>query len=327
MALDSSYTQAGTVATPDGPTVSVVVCAYTQRRWSDLVAAVASLRRQTYPPLELLVVVDGNPGLLAQAKRGLEGVEVILSTAGRGLSAARNAGLRAARGEIVAFLDDDAVADRQWLAELVAAYVDPRVAGAGGTAAPRWVGGRAPRWLPPEFYWVVGCSYRGLPQRRAVIRNPIGACMSFRRQVLESAGGFHPGIGRVDSMPLGCEETELSIRALRSAPGSVILQIPAARVEHAVPVERQTWRYFQRRCWAEGRSKALVARRVGAGAALSAESAYTLIALPLGVARGIADTASGDPAGAARAAAILAGFWITLAGYLRGRLARARALA
>jgi hypothetical protein len=146
--------------------------------------------------------------------------------------------------------------------------------------------------------------------------------MSFRRQVLEDAGGFHTGIGRVDSVPMGCEETELAIRARRSAPGAMILHIPASRVEHAVPRERQSWRYFRRRCWAEGQSKALVARRVGTAAALSAESAYALMALPAGIARGLADTARGDAAGAIRAAAILAGFSITLAGYLHGRLVR-----
>ena len=83
---------------------------------------------------------------------------------------------------------------------------------------PRWPE-RRPRWLPPEFDWVVGCSYRGLPETVSVVRNPIGASMSLRTSLALEAGGFDDAVGRVGTSPRGCEETELAIRLTASPPG------------------------------------------------------------------------------------------------------------
>src|SRR5919202_688038 len=91
--------------------VSVVICAYTEARWDDLVAAVESVQCQTAPPPEIVVVIDHNPGLLARVCRHIPGVVVIENREPRGLSGARNSGLATAQGAVIAFLDDDAVAE------------------------------------------------------------------------------------------------------------------------------------------------------------------------------------------------------------------------
>ncbi len=76
-------------------------------------------------------------------------------------------------GDVVAFLDDDAVADERWLEELIRPLDDPLVIGTGGGAAlPRWEAGEPPRFIPPEFYWVVGCSYLGEPLLRRTYPEP-----------------------------------------------------------------------------------------------------------------------------------------------------------
>ncbi|HSS04770.1 MAG TPA: glycosyltransferase family 2 protein [Solirubrobacterales bacterium] len=305
------------------PTASVIICAYTPRRWVALLAAVASVERQTQLALETIVVIDHSPELLERARATLTGARVIENEGEHGLSAARNTGLKISRAEIVAFLDDDAIAEEKWLEELCRAYKDPRVIGVGGVARPRWEADKAPPWLPQEFYWAIGCSYRGLPTRAEPIRNPIGATMSFRRTVFDQVGGFRNGLGRVGRTPLGCEETELSIRARQAYPGGVVLHVPAARVEHLVPAERASWRYFRSRCWAEGLSKAIVTDEVGPSDGLSSEWTYTLKTLPTGILRGLLDSARGDLTGLQRSSAIVAGLFITLAGYLRARAARA----
>ncbi|MDQ3865329.1 MAG: glycosyltransferase [Actinomycetota bacterium] len=301
-----------------GQSVSVVVCVYTADRWKDLVAAVESVRGQTEAALETIVVVDHNEALLARVRHELPDVVAVENGEERGLSGARNSGIAVARGDVVAFLDDDAVAASDWIARLVDDYQDRDVIAVGGAIEPCWLEG-APSWFPEEFNWVVGCSYRGLPDETAPVRNVIGANMSIRRHVFDEIGGFRSGLGRVGTRPVGCEETELCVRARASLVPSTVVYEPRARVRHAVPAARASLRYFVSRCYAEGLSKALVARVAGARDGLASERAYVLSTLPAGVVRGVADTLLGRrPGGLARAAVIVAGLTATTLGYVIG---------
>src|SRR4051812_2715518 len=176
--------------------ISVVICAYADERWGELTEAVQSVRRQSYPPLEVIVVVDHNVQLLSRAQAALPAVRVLESSGPKGLSGARNTGIAASAGAVIAFLDDDAVADPDWLARIAAGYADPSVLGVGGAIRPRWEDGR-PAGFPSEFDWVVGCTYQGMPTALSPVRNLIGANMSIRREVFGLVGGFTDGIGRV----------------------------------------------------------------------------------------------------------------------------------
>ncbi len=291
-------------------TFTAIICAYTLARWPEIEDAVASLRRQSRPPDEVILVCDHNPELLARARDAFPDLRCVPNDGTRGLSDARNTGVRLAAGDVVGFLDDDAVAAPDWVDRLVRAYEDGDVLGVGGWVRPAWRRPR-PRWFPEEFLWVVGCSYEGLPTTRAEVRNPIGANMSFRRDVFATVGGFDTGIGRLGQDAAGCEETEFSIRVRTSGPAGRVLLEPAAVCHHAVTPDRMTRRYFRRRCAAEGRSKALVSRLAGSGAALSTERTYVSRTLPRGIARGLAETLRGDPAGVARAGAIAEGAALT----------------
>ncbi|HZD67139.1 MAG TPA: glycosyltransferase family 2 protein [Acidimicrobiales bacterium] len=298
------------------PAVSVVICAYTLERWDDVVAAVGSAWAQSLPPQEVILVVDHCPELLARARAELPGLVVVANAAPRpGLSGARNTGVEAARGEVVAFLDDDAVADRDWLEHLTGRYDDPLVVGVGGLVRPRWQA-RRPRWFPTEFDWVVGCSHTGLPTEAAPVRNLIGANMSFRRETLLDLGGFSAVLGRTGGNGLGCEETELCIRA--GDRGGVLVHEPGARVHHRVTRARQTWSYFLTRCYDEGRSKAAVTRLAGARRGLATERAYLRTAVPGRLVRALAAGVRGRPAGLLTALAVVAGVASTALGYLVG---------
>jgi len=113
-------------------TFSVVICAYSDERWEELLAAVESVQMQSMPALETIVVVDRNPALLERA-RLIEQVTAVENTHTPGLGGARNSGLEVAQSSVVAFLDDDAVATTDWLEHFRRAYEDPKVLGAGGS--------------------------------------------------------------------------------------------------------------------------------------------------------------------------------------------------
>ncbi|KES06818.1 family 2 glycosyl transferase [Streptomyces toyocaensis] len=312
---------------PATPGISVVICAYTEDRWEDVLAAVASVRAQSRPALETLLVVDHNGALLDRLGKEYEeaaDVRVLTNAGPRGLSAGRNTGIAASRGDVVAFLDDDAVAERDWLARFAEGYADARVMAVGGRTEPVWASGRRPGWFPEEFDWVVGCTYRGLPHGRVRVRNVLGGNASFRREAFDAAGGFATGIGRDgDKRPLGGEETELCIRLSRARPDAVLLIDDRAVIHHRVPEAREHFRYFRTRTYAEGLSKALVARSVGAEKGLESERRYTARVLPAGVVRGLRDALLGRPGGAGRAGAIVAGVLTAAGGYLVGSV-RAR---
>ena len=304
------------------PDVSVIICAYTERRWQDTLAAVASVAAQSYPALETILVVDYNPSLYQRLKAELPAVTVVANNEAPGLSGGKNTGIAIARGDIVAFLDDDAIAAPDWLKFLVDSYTGDDVAGVGGLTLPLWQTAR-PSWFPGEFDWVVGCTYLGMPESGAPMRNLLGGNASFRREVFATAGGFRSGIGRSGrGLPAGGEETEFCIRLSQRSPGAVLRSDHRAVIWHRVSDARSRFSYFLTRCYAEGLSKALVASNVGASDGLSAERSHALRALPAGVGHGIADAARGDETGLGRAGAIVAGLAAAVAGYCAG-LARA----
>jgi glycosyltransferase involved in cell wall biosynthesis/GT2 family glycosyltransferase len=297
------------------PSISVVICAYTLDRLDRIEAAIGSLRAQTVAPEEIVLVIDHSPELEAACRERWPGIRVLPNDEQQGLSGARNTGLREARGEVVAFLDDDAEAERSWLRRLGEAYADSRILGVGGTVQPSWETGR-PGWFPPEFDWVIGCTHSGMPRERSAVRNLVGANMSFRRDVLVGAGGFRHELGRIGTIPAGCEETDLCIRIGELHPEGEILYDPEAMVDHFVPAARGSRDYFTSRCRGEGRSKAILAGLVGPRSGLSEERSYVRRTLPLGFLRGLGDAIRGDASGLSRAAMLVVGLTTTTTGYL-----------
>jgi glycosyltransferase involved in cell wall biosynthesis len=291
--------------------ISVVICAWTMRRWLQIVDAIDSVMAQEPRPAEVILVVDSNQELYERAQEAFPGVIVLENTSARGEAGARNTGLVAATGDIIVYLDDDATAAPGWLAALLDRYSNEQVVAVGGALLPQWQGGR-PAWFPDEFDWVVGCTYRGLPEHVAAVRNIIGANMSFRRVALHEAGGFRLDLGRVMALPAACAETELCIRLQQRAAGASVLYDPQALVRHEVPRDRATWKYFVRRCYSEGMGKAAMARTVGSKDGLSSELRYTTRTLPLGILRYLRH---GQPA---KAVAIVAGLVCAAAGYVAG---------
>ncbi|MBD8869389.1 glycosyltransferase family 2 protein [Nocardioides donggukensis] len=297
---------------PEGrpETLGVVVCTYTEERLDQVVDAVASVRRQTRAPDRVLVVVDGDEELAGTVGAALPGEEILCLGRNSGVSVARNRGVAALDTDLVAFLDDDAVARPAWLAELVGPLADPRVMGVSGSSEGIF-GRRHPAWLPDEFLWTVGVSWRGMPTEPARIRNFYGGCAVVRRSVFEAVDGFATDIGHREGRVGGGEEADFCLRASRAHPGDWFLFAPSAVVGHRVPPARLTLRYFLRRCFDEGVMKRQVSARLKDGA-LGAERQFAL-RLPAAAGRYLR-TPSRRPA----AGGVLLGVLAVLAGLLRG---------
>jgi len=239
--------------------VSVVISVFSIERADNVVACIESLKKQTLPPKEVVVVLDPDSVLVSYYEGRLGSSVRLVVSDGFGLSAARNVGVKSCGSEFIAFIDDDAVADRDWLRCLVSSFVDSLVIGVGGRVVPVWPGQR-PGWFPEELYWVIGCSYKGLPMKKASVRNPIGCNMAFRRSVFERVGLFNTNIGRVGNVLLGHDDTEFGIRATSKLLGSTIIYDPQAVVYHRVSSNRVSFNYVVRRSYFEGFSKAFLSK-------------------------------------------------------------------
>jgi glycosyltransferase involved in cell wall biosynthesis len=237
--------------------VTAVVCTYRRRECLDRV--LGSLAAQTLSPehCEVLVVDNAPDDPEAETVVASARAEHFAADPSRlrlvpcpapGLSHARNTGLAAARGELVCFLDDDAVASPTWLEAVERTFAaHPRAGVVGGTIrleppAPR------PRWLRPgwEHYWshliIPG---NGPRPARDWTEYPWGANWSARRQPLLDAGGFSPDYGRTGDDFAGGEE--IVAAAVLQRLGWEILLVPDAVVVHRPPADRYTLRHVWER--------------------------------------------------------------------------------
>jgi GT2 family glycosyltransferase len=238
--------------------VSVIISTYSKNNLDLVLDCLESLKKQSLKPEETILVLDPYPDLVEffRSRVPTTGLKIVVSNE-CGLSNARNAGIKSAAGEIVVFIDDDAVAAADWLKNLAKSYNDPNVVGVGGLIKPLWENGY-PAWFPEELNWIVGCSYKGLPESKSYVRNPIGCNMSFRKAVFERVGYFRSDLGRFGKMLLAGEEPELSLRILNAIPNAKIVYDPAAIVYHRVRKNRARLDYLFRRSFFEGLSKALI---------------------------------------------------------------------
>jgi glycosyltransferase involved in cell wall biosynthesis len=294
--------------------VSTVICTHTERRWDHLAQAIRSVAEQTKRPEEIVVVVDHNPALLERLRRTFPDLVVLPNREGSGLAGSRNTAVDAASGDVVVFLDDDAVAAPGWLWRLTQPFDVEEVLGVGGPVVPLWSSHR-PMWFPEEFDWVVGCTHSGMPSERGTVRNFVGANMAFRRGAVQEVR-FFSGIGHAGGKPLGGSDPDFCIRMQKRWPERVLLFEPSARVFHHVTDERATWRYFARRCFNEGTTKALLTRRVGAASGLSSEKMYVRSTLPRAVCQALRRSGSSrNPRHLAPIPAIVSGLAFATAGY------------
>lgn len=236
------------------PLVSVIIC--THNRDNYLGAAIDSSIGQDFGDFEIVVVDNASSDRTREVVESRPGVKYVYEPV-TGLSVARNTGAKAASGEILAYLDDDAVATPQWLSILHAAYQNnPKLAIAGGKVTLLWPeGSLPPPWLSDGLAGNLGAYDLG--ENIIYIQNPgltpRGLNYSIRRTFLEQIGGFDVNLGRVGKKLLSNEELLMTERALQL--GWQVAYLPEALVAHNVSPERINQSWFLKRGWWQGISE------------------------------------------------------------------------
>jgi glycosyltransferase involved in cell wall biosynthesis len=226
-------------------------------RYDDFREAAESVLSQTYDDVELVVVVDGTESVYERVREEYGEIDRVITHCNDenvGLLASRNTGAELATGDVVAFIDDDAVADERWIEDLVHSYEEQDALAVGGKMTPIWIAGK-PDFLPEEFYWLVGVTHRGFADGPGYVRNTNGSNISFQREVFLKLGGFDTEIGgRKGDKNLQGGETELCAR-LENEYGERVWYNPEAEVAHKVFDYRTDPKWLLDRAFWQGYSK------------------------------------------------------------------------
>lgn len=238
--------------TPTAPQISAIIA--TRDRHGVLGDAIASLRRQNVgsEAFEIIVVDNSTDQARSATFRekyaGVANLHYVLEPR-QGLSNARNRGTALARGPIVAFMDDDAIAAPDWIRQILAAFETwgGRAGCVGGRVVPRWIAER-PDWLDDGLLGFITVVDWGGQMREIGPSEWISGCnMAFDREALISIGGFSHELGRTGSNNVLLSNEELDAYAKINARGKLAIYAPAAVVEHIIDPSRLTKEWFRRR--------------------------------------------------------------------------------
>ena len=252
--------------------VSVVIGTYDRARL--LEGALQALAAQEVPDSlkwEIVVVDNNSADATAQTVAAFSKTTPIpvryVFERQQGVASARNRGVREARGEIIAFTDDDVLPTSDWVAQTAAAIVRWNADGVGGRILPKWEAA-PPRWLTENWNLLARLAIMDF-ETGQLLSLPIGpkpqvwgANMAFRREALQKVGDFDPRLGVVGKKLYRGEEDDLIRRALRL--GLKIAYDPALTVFHRIGPDRVRKAYFRKLFFDAGEGRALVTPPDGA---------------------------------------------------------------
>jgi glycosyltransferase involved in cell wall biosynthesis len=238
-------------------TITVILC--THNRCRSLARALDSLASQVVPESVQWegIVVDNNSNdktreVVADFVRRYPGRFRYLFESQQGHSHARNAGVREAIGDVLAFMDDDTIVEPTWLQNLTASLNNGEWAGAGGRILPEWTCW-CPRWLRLDTRYASAplALFDLGPTEGELKEPPFGANMAFRKAMFTRYGTFRTDLGRQPGSLMSCEESEFGGRLL--AGGERLRYEPSAVVYHPVSESRVDKDYFLKWWFDKGR--------------------------------------------------------------------------
>ncbi len=258
--------------------VSIVVCTHSLDNLQNLVEAVDSLLNQTHREIEIIVVVDGNQELYDRIMKAYDNhgnIKTMVTAESLGAFGAGNVGIKVAQGDVIALLDDDAVADRGWIENLVDIYQKLDAIAVGGKILPLWLT-KKPDYFPLELGWLVGMTQEGFAEDKiAEVRNTWGSNMSFKREVFDKVGLLNAELGfaKGKTSYMQGAEAEFALR-MKNKLGRGIIYNPEAIVYHKIPSSRIKPGILLKRAYYQGYSKALMKKQSPLPDTLATEKSY-----------------------------------------------------
>jgi GT2 family glycosyltransferase len=247
--------------------ISVIITSYTLDRLNDIRELLDGISVQTYPVFETIFVAERDQALAEGVREhalrtGLH-VKIMFNEGEPGLSQARNLGAAVANGDVFGFVDDDTVLFKEWAAEVVQTFQDPRVIGVTGPVEPLWEVVPV-TWLPEEFHWLLSCTSWAKWNLPKEVRNAWGMNMAFRREAFAGGRVFSPRFGlrnggRPPWLDPPSEDVDFSIR-VRRASGKRVLFNPRVRVRHRVHGYRLSLKFIAHRAASVGYQRRMMWR-------------------------------------------------------------------
>lgn len=248
--------------------LSIIITSYTLERLEDIYELIDSINNQSYSNIETIIVIERSRELFEKVKKYHShnpriSLNTIFNRDQHGLSASRNLGIKEAKGEVIAFVDDDVVLFPNWAEEMVKAYENDNIIGITGPAMPLWED-PSMSWFPEEFSWIMSCTSWNDNNEIREVRNAWGMNMSFRREVFDSGDLFFPDFGLRNSQRLSwidppSEDVDLSLRVKRRT-GKRIIYVPSVKVKHRVSRQRLTWKFIVQRSVSVGYQRRMLKR-------------------------------------------------------------------
>ena len=248
--------------------ISVIICTYNREKF--ILKTLQCIRDQSFPETGFeIIILNNNSSDTTKAIC----IEFINQSSGfninyveeynQGLSYARNRGLKEAKGDIITFIDDDAFAVPDFLKSIQDFFTqNPSALTLGGKVEPQFEAEK-PSWMSPFLMPLVAALDMGEGIKEFQGKGfPVGANMSFRREVFDKFGLFNNELGRKGNNLLGSEEKDFFNR-LKQA-GVKIFYLPKAKVTHVIPPSRTSLEYIKRQAIGIGLSEKLRVRSIGA---------------------------------------------------------------
>ena len=261
----------------DTPPLSIVVCACSMKRYADLVDLLSSIKAQTFKNFETVLVIDGNKELHDKIKdylslNSVQNTKLILNPEQRGLSHCRNTGIMNASGEIIAFVDDDAVLYLGWAGAVINSFDLEQIGGASGEIEPAWES-QEMTWFPRELHWLISCSYIMTPTVKQEVERGFGTNMAFRRTALLESGMFDTSLGVVAGKKwVGGEDTLMFLNVRKA--GKTVIFNPEMRIKHKIYKDRLKLKNIIKRAYGGGYSVALLKKQERYKVTNSTENTY-----------------------------------------------------